>query len=96
MMMLVLVGALAGAVLGLRYRVFVLFPVIGIACVLIAGTHLAGFTTGYPSLAMMLVALALQFGYLVGISGRVLMVAARAANRRTFRGPALNRPSVRA
>jgi hypothetical protein len=81
-MMLVLIGILLGAVLGLRFKVLVLVPVI---CAALPVVVVAGIARGdglwQLVLAMIVIATFLQLGYVLGIVVRFVMVAARAPNR---------------
>ena len=77
MMLFFIIGALAGVLLGLRFKVFILVPFILIlACAIIA--------TGGGWKAIVLTALAtavlIQIGYILGFAGRVC--TARYARRR--------------
>lgn len=73
----VLLSCLAGAVLGTRYRVFVLVPVTLAAWTV---ALLVGTTTSVSGTvwSLVLIALAMQFGYVFGFAVRTTMVAARA------------------
>jgi hypothetical protein len=78
MAMIIIFSALLGAVLGTRFKVFILLPVSG--CGMLAAA-IGGMTYG-ASLAWSLmlagaVAVALQLGYLGGLATRFVMVAAR-------------------
>ena len=79
MLMVGLLGMLVGVVLVMRFRVFILFPAIALACAVIAAMGFAG-NDGLPSLAvaMMAAPAALQMGYLLGIATRTILAAARA------------------
>ena len=80
MLVVGLLGMLVGVVLGMRFRVFILFPAIALACAVIAAMGFAG-NEGMPSSAvamMMAAAAALQMGYLLGIATRTILAAARA------------------
>jgi hypothetical protein len=65
---LAIIGVLAGAALGLRYKVFVLVPAVTLAMIFAAmagiahGNHLASII-----LAMVILGATVQFGYLTGI-----------------------------
>jgi hypothetical protein len=66
-MTLVLIGAAVGLVLGLRYKVFVLIPIICIAFAIVAlkaVAHADGF--GRTALTMFAVVTSLQLGYILG------------------------------
>jgi hypothetical protein len=73
-----LFGTLTGAVLGLRFRVLILFPAIALACLPVIVMSLAGaidWRSG--ALAIVVAAVTLQVGYLAGIATRFLLAAAR-------------------
>jgi hypothetical protein len=66
-MMTVCIGALIGAALGLRFNVFALFPTIILAAIGTAAVEVArGNQMGSVALAIVLVTIALQIGYLAG------------------------------
>jgi hypothetical protein len=83
MLLLGLLGSLVGVVLGMRYRVFILFPAIALAWAAIAA---GGFVSNDASVsmiaAMLLTGAALQFGFLVGITTRALVAATHTPSRR--------------
>ena len=65
------IGALIGAVLGLRFKVFILIPAIIVAAIGVAAIELArGDHAGSVPLTIILTATALQVGYLVGFIAR--------------------------
>jgi hypothetical protein len=65
------IGALIGAVLGLRFKVFILIPAIILAAIGVAAVELArGDQAGSVPLTIILAATALQVSYLVGIIAR--------------------------
>ena len=65
------IGALIGAVLGLRFKVFILIPAVILAVVGVAGIEFArGDHAGSVPLAIILTATALQVSYLVGLIAR--------------------------
>jgi hypothetical protein len=74
---------LCGAVLAFRFRVFMLYPIIGIGAMfglvigLAAGNNLWSVTLGIVTGAM-----ALQVGYLFGTMGRMSLIAAQVSARR--------------
>jgi hypothetical protein len=76
MTILTLVAALAGAVLGLRFKVLILLPAIGVALVAILSI---GIVQGYGLMLMVggtvLVLTVLELGYLVGVITRYLTMA---------------------
>jgi hypothetical protein len=77
-MILILMGVLVGAVLGLRFKVFGLVPVLfgGLAIVVVDGIA-SGDGVLQLALAIAMTAVALQMGYVLGI----VMAAARAPGR---------------
>jgi hypothetical protein len=83
MLMMAIVAVLTGAVLGLRFRVLVLLPVIGL---LILGVPIMGlaYSRSVPSIALALgLSIAwLQLGYLGGVGTRHVMVMSRVARMR--------------
>ena len=65
------IGALIGAMLGLRFKVFILIPAVILAVVGVAGIEFArGDHAGSVPLAIILTATALQVSYLVGLIAR--------------------------
>lgn len=83
MLPLVLFMTLVGGVLGFRFRVFILAPVITVACLVLAlgGTHLVAPT--WPTVfAIVAVGSAIQIGYLAGLLARRAVAAARLSNAR--------------
>jgi hypothetical protein len=75
---LLISGTLLGAVLGLRFKVFVLFPAILIGAVILAAIELLrGDSVSAIALAIMAWALSLQFGYLAGLFTRFVVAASR-------------------
>jgi hypothetical protein len=77
MLPLVLFMTLVGAVLGLRFRVFILVPVIAVAALAIALGHTVIAPEVPLVLAVVAVAVALQAGYLCGLLVRQAMAVAR-------------------
>lgn len=84
-MLLAILGFLCGMVLGFRFKVLILVPTIagGWALAVMTGM-LADSTWTMIALTMVMVALALQAGYIGGIVVRRLMAASRMSRRRTF------------
>jgi len=80
-MILILLSVLVGAVLGLRFKVFVLVPVI---CGALAIAVVEGIARGDGPLrlvfAMITITASLQLGYILGIVIRFVISAARADN----------------
>jgi hypothetical protein len=68
MMHFLIIGAFAGALLGLRFKVFVLVPFI-----LILGCAIIATGEGWRAIALTIFASAalVQIGYLLGLAGRV-------------------------
>ena len=90
MIMVLLVCLLAGAVLGQRFKVFILFPAMVPAlffALVVAAMH--GATVWGLVATALIAAASLQIGYLGGIGVRHLAVAER-ANRVRFRKPAVS------
>jgi len=82
MMFLATISILVGAVFGLRFKVFILFPAIGCALLFILGTGLARSDDAWSILlAMGLAATALQLCFLFGATTRLVMVWARYSRR---------------
>jgi len=88
-MMLILFCALAGAVLGLRFRFLVLVPAIGLAVltVVVGGVARADGTWAIVGAAAA-VATVLQIGYLAGTVTRFAIAGARTARPRPVPTPA--------
>jgi hypothetical protein len=91
-MLFALVGILIGAVLGMRFRVFVLVPVITLVWIVLGAL---GFANGVRPLLviadMLFAGATIQFGFLLGLMTRHFIVGMRAPpNRRrgTSRLPA--------
>ena len=67
MLMLIMTSVLLGAALGLRFKVFVLFPVAAVALI---GIEAVGFANGsgfaWLALAALAVSVGLQLGYVLG------------------------------
>jgi len=75
MMILILIGILVGAVLGLRFKVFVLVPVICIGLAIVAVDGVArGDDPWLLAISMIVIATSLQVGY---FGGGVVMGSAR-------------------
>jgi hypothetical protein len=81
MVILMMIGILVGAVLGLRFKVLVLVPVICGALAIVVVDGIARETGLWQLLlAMIVIAISLQLGYVLGIVARFIMVAARVPN----------------
>ena len=75
---LALASLCIGAALGLRLKVFALFPVILLGFIVVTAWGLAHGQTGWSIVLMNMVGAAcLQFGYLGGTLPRFLIIAAR-------------------
>jgi hypothetical protein len=84
-MLLAILGFLCGMVLGFRFKVLILVPTTAFGWALAAMTGaLGGNSWTSIALTMVLVALALQAGYVSGIAVRRLMAAVRMNRRRGF------------
>jgi hypothetical protein len=71
------IAALVGATLALRFKVLVLIPAIGIAVALVVAIGIAQNLGGWSiTLGTVLAAVALQFGYLSGIATANFVVPA--------------------
>jgi hypothetical protein len=78
MVILIMIGILVGAVLGLRFKVLVLVPVVcGALAVVVVNGIARGDGLWQLVLAMTVIAISLQLGYVLGIVVRFVMVAAR-------------------
>ena len=76
---IIILSGLTGAVLGTRLPVFVLIPVITLALLVVAAVGaINGDGIGSIAFDMLIVALALQFGYLIGNLTRFALAASRA------------------
>lgn len=79
---LVLVSLCVGAAAGMRFRVFVLFPLIILSFIVVTAWGLAQSQTGWSILLMDLVgAASLQVGYLTGLVPNFLIISARQSRR---------------
>jgi len=79
-------GLLLGAVLGTRFRVFVIIPAAIFGLILVALVAVVkGAAISSVVIAIVTYAISLQIGYLVGLFTRYLMVATRAALHRSWR-----------
>jgi hypothetical protein len=86
---LLILSVLVGAVLGMRLRVLIILPVIGFAFVTIAGIGAArSDALSLIATVMVLTAISLQLGYLLGSAARFVMVAARISRRYKIQKPA--------
>ena len=83
MLTLTLGCTLVGAVLGLRFTVWILVPGIAFGLFAAAATGIAHHDgLGTIGLAMVLIAVGLQLGYLMGTTTRFVIAGARAAQPR--------------
>ncbi len=86
MLMAVLCSSLVGAVLGVRFKVQVMFPAVPLAFVATTGIMgITQFALGPALLAGLAAAVALQIGYLGGLLTRFSVAAARISPRRSLR-----------
>ncbi len=84
MMILALISLLAGAALGLRFKVLVLVPAIALTLLMAAGTGLGGGDSLWTVLLMAAAAGAsLQIGYFGGAIIRYVMATTRIGGLRT-------------
>jgi hypothetical protein len=92
MAMLIIVSTLVGAVLGMRFRVFILVPAIVVGCLAAICGHVA-FRVGLGATfaAVALIAVGLQIGYLGGIATRFVIAATRVARRPKSWAPSVAR-----
>jgi hypothetical protein len=81
--MITVIGILVGAVLGTRYKVLCLVPttLAGIAAV-VALDHINGVPPGSAALAALMLAVALQIGYVIGAMIRSRLTAPLAGSVR--------------
>jgi hypothetical protein len=86
MIMIALCSSLIGAVLGVRFKVQVLFPaaLLGFAIVAIVAA-LKGSTISSAIVAAIVCVISLQIGYLGGLFTRFFMAASRVAFHRSLR-----------
>ena len=83
MSMFILLAFLLGAVLGMRFKVFILIPAIGFALIaLLAGGIARGDNVSAILIAAVLSSSSLQIGYLGGILTRYSIAIARAGRLR--------------
>jgi hypothetical protein len=86
MLMAILCNSLVGAVLGIRFKVQVLFPTAPVAFVITVGIVGAMQAAIQPALLAGAVAVvALQVGYIGGLFTRFSIAAARTAPKRSLR-----------
>lgn len=86
MVMIALSSSLIGAVLGTRFRVHVLFPVMLFGFLLIiAVAALKASPLAMTVAGLVLFAVGLQLGYFVGLLTRFCLVAARSPSRHSLR-----------
>jgi hypothetical protein len=86
MVMIALCSSLIGAVLGTRFRIHVLFPVVLLGFVIVATVAaLKGSPISSMIAASIVSAIALQIGYLGGLFTRFCLVAARLTSHRPLR-----------
>ncbi|HLH93797.1 MAG TPA: hypothetical protein VKW08_01630 [Xanthobacteraceae bacterium] len=81
--MMLTIWFLIGAVMGLRFRVLVLVPAMGIALPLtVAAAIIQGYSLGQTLVTAAVGIVGLQVGYLAGVGVRHLLVVARASRIR--------------
>ena len=82
MPMLTLLVFLTGAVLGLRFKVLILAPAMGLAILAVIATGMAcGYSLPALLIAGVLALVCLQFGYLGGVLTRYAITLARAGSQ---------------
>jgi hypothetical protein len=83
MMVLIIAGALLGAVLGLRFTLFALVPVMfGALVLVVANAIVSGVGFVQLTFTMIMIALAIQFGYVVGNVMRMIVAPVGGRNHR--------------
>ena len=83
MSMLILLAFLLGAVLGMRFKVFILIPAIGFALIaILAGGIARGNSVSGTLIVAVLASSCLQIGYLLGIIARYSVALTRAGRPR--------------
>jgi hypothetical protein len=83
MLMLILLAFLLGALLGMRFKVFILIPAIGFGLLAILAAGIArGNSASGTLIAAVLASSCLQIGYISGIIIRYSVAPARAGRRR--------------
>jgi hypothetical protein len=84
-MLATILGILCGMVLGFRFKVLILAPVIALGWAFAVGAGLLSDASWTAiALTMALIAIAVQSGYVAGIVLRRLLVAARFGRRRAW------------
>jgi hypothetical protein len=79
MSIVAVLALLLGAVLGMRFKVLILLPVIACAVIIIATGGIASGAQGLPILVMaVLASICLQLGYFTGVMTRYVTLIARA------------------
>jgi hypothetical protein len=92
MSMLILLVFLLGAILGMRFKVLILIPVIAFALIaILVGGVTRGDSVSAILFAIALVSIGLQLGYLTGIATRYTIALARAGRLR--KSPVQARPA---
>jgi hypothetical protein len=95
-MTLALIGFLIGAALGMRFKVLIVIPAIGLALLGTAGVGIArGDSIGSVGLRMVLIATTLQLGYVAGVVLRAVLVAVGIYNASMRTDRAQHRPDIR-
>jgi hypothetical protein len=89
-MILILIGVLVGAVLGVRFTVFVLVPVIFVALAIVAvGGVVRGDDLWQLAISMIVIATSVQVGYILGIVTQFVMGSVRSTHNSTVSLPTL-------
>ena len=89
MLMTILLVFLTGAVLGLRFKVLVLVPAMGLAIIAITATGMAsGYSLAAVLTAGVLALICVQIGYIGGLLTRYAMTLARVESERKASIPA--------
>ncbi len=96
MTLLAIIGALVGAVFGLRCKILVLVRAIVFALIVVIAAGLArGQDASSIMLASVLIATVLQLGYLTGVFMRFTMAGAHAARLgKVWNQPAISEPGA--
>jgi len=83
---LVLLATLLGAVLGMKFRVFILVPAIGFASVIILADGIAcGTSVSGIVIAVLIASSCLQVGYIFSIAARYRIALARSGRKVSLR-----------
>jgi hypothetical protein len=86
MIMIAICGSLIGAVLGIRFKVLVLFPAVLLGFVIVAAVAVLKCSAISSTIeAALVLVISLQIGYLGGLFTRFSMAASRLAFHRSLR-----------